>query len=158
MSGNGSMEEYNLSILIPTQFVGLLIGKNGSCFRDLAKISKCRLFLQSYEDIPELSRERVLTLVGTKISVLIALRKVIELIQPCTKSMSATGLGGIGSSGGWEMQQSDGNQIIKWVISQSDCGTLIGRGGEGIKRINELSGSWVKVAHLEDSVRGVNER
>lgn len=59
--------------------------------------------------------------------------------------------------GTWE-SQADGNQIIKWVILQSDCGTLIGRGGEGIKRINELSGSWVKVAHLEDSVRGVKER
>ena len=147
---DGATEEYSLSILVPTQFVGLLIGKNGSCFRDLAKSSKCRLFLQSYEDIPELSRERVLTMNGAKASVLVALRKVIEIIQPCTKSMGS-------QVGTWE-SQADGNQIIKWVILQSDCGTLIGRGGEGIKRINELSGSWVKVAHLEDSVRGVKER
>lgn len=74
--------DYSMSILIPTQFVGLLIGKNGSCFRDLAKSSQCKLCLQSYEDIPELSRERVLAMNGTKHSVLVALRKIIELIQP----------------------------------------------------------------------------
>ena len=146
----GVSDEHSLSIVVPTQFVGLLIGKNGSCFRELAKTSKCRLFLQSYEDIPELSRERVLTMTGTKMSVLVALRKVIEIIQPCTKSMGS-------QVGTWE-SQADGSQIIKWVILQSDCGTLIGKLGEGIKRINELSGSWVKVAHLEDSVRGVKER
>lgn len=77
-----SDNDYNLSILVPTQFVGLLIGKNGSCFRDLAKSSLCRLYLQAYEDIPELSRERVLSMNGTKQAVLVALRKIIELIQP----------------------------------------------------------------------------
>ena len=77
-----SDNDYTMSILVPTQFVGLLIGKNGSCFRDLAKISQCRLYLQSYEDIPELSRERVLAMIGTKQSLLLALRKIIELIQP----------------------------------------------------------------------------
>ena len=111
-------DEHTLSILIPTQFVGLLIGKNGSCFRELSKQSKCRLYLQSYEDIPELSRERILIMNGTKLSILIALRKVIEIIQPCTKSMGS-------QVGTWE-SQADGNQIIKWVILQSDCGTLIG--------------------------------
>lgn len=64
----------------------------------------------------------------------------------------------MGSQAGSCESQLDGNQIIKWVILQSDCGNLIGRGGEGIKKINELSGSWVKVAHLEDSVRGAKER
>ena len=64
----------------------------------------------------------------------------------------------MGSQAGSCESQVDGNQIIKWVILQSDCGNLIGRGGEGIKKINEVSGSWVKVAHLEDSVRGAKER
>ena len=64
----------------------------------------------------------------------------------------------IGSQAGSCESQLDGSQIIKWVILQANCGNLIGRGGEGIKRINEISGAWVKVAHLEDSVRGAKER
>ena len=77
-----SESDFSLSILVPTQFVGLLIGKSGSCFRDLAKSTQCRLYLQAYEDIPELSRERVLGMNGSKQSVLLALRRIIELIQP----------------------------------------------------------------------------
>ena len=38
-----------------------------------------------------------------------------------------------------------GKYLIKWIISNRVCGLLIGRNGEGIKHINDVSGAWVKV-------------
>ena len=49
-------------------------------------------------------------------------------------------------------------ELIKWVISQSKCSMIIGRGGNGIKAINAASGSWVKIAHVEEACPGENQR
>lgn len=137
-------ERYLFSILVPTQIVGLLIGKNGAYFRDMSKQSSSKLFLQSYEDMPENCRERVLIVSGNKLSIVQALGKVFGRIRCRSQTPEAT--------------EQESTQLIKWVIPQSLCGPLIGRGGEGIKKINELSGSWVKVAHLEEFTSGVDER
>ena len=137
-------ERYLFSILVPTQIVGLLIGKNGAYFRDMSRLSTAKLFLQSYEDMPENCRERVLIVSGSKLAIIQALSKVFDRIR-CRSQTT-------------ESSDQDSTQLIKWVIPQSLCGPLIGRGGEGIKKINELSGSWVKVAHLEEFTSGVDER
>lgn len=134
---------YSAPILVHTQIVGLLIGKNGAYFRDMAKFSNAKLHLQSYEDMPEGSRERVLIISGSKNEIIAALSKVFERIE--SRSQSGE-------------EDSQNKQLIKWIIPQSLCGTLIGRGGEGIKKINELSGSWVKVAHSEEFSPGLDER
>ena len=49
-------------------------------------------------------------------------------------------------------------QILKWIIPQNSCGVLIGRGGDGIRRINDMTGAWVKVAHIEEFRQCATER
>lgn len=49
-----------------------------------------------------------------------------------------------------EVHLADGRVMLKWIVPQSVCGVLIGRGGEGIKHINKHSGAWVKVAHAQE--------
>lgn len=51
-----------------------------------------------------------------------------------------------------------GKFLVKWVIPNSMCGLLIGRQGDGIKQINDLSGAWVKVAREQESAPGSTER
>lgn len=44
-----------------------------------------------------------------------------------------------------DIQLGTGKYLIKWIIPSRVCGLLIGRSGEGIKHINDVSGAWVKV-------------
>lgn len=132
---------FTVCTLISTSMVGLLIGKNGASFREMAESSQTKLFLQSHEDMPESSRGRALILTGTKDTILLALNKIFDRI--ILKSL--------------EINEDD-SYLVKWVIKQCFCGILIGRNGDGIKKINEFSGAWVKVAHLEEFVSGTDER
>lgn len=59
-------QQYSVTILVPNEAVGLLIGKGGSTRQELmAQSGVTRLKVQDYHDIPELSTERGLTLTGT---------------------------------------------------------------------------------------------
>ena len=130
-----------VSVVVPTSMIGLLIGKNGSSFQELSRLANVRLYLQAHEDMPEKSRERILIMCGFPENLTTVLSKIFHRIRFKSK-----------------IAREDDCQLIKWVIKQSNCGTLIGRNGEGIKSINRLSGSWVKVAHLEEYISGEHER
>merc|ERR1712070_503591 len=47
---------------------------------------------------------------------------------------------------------------VRWIISNDKIGHLIGRGGDGIKEINNDSGAWVKVAHSMEMPSDSTER
>jgi predicted PilT family ATPase len=71
-----------INLLVPTQAVGLLIGKNGSAFRNINQATGININFQSTEDIPDQNFQRVLCLRGENhTAVLTALSMVIEKLQ-----------------------------------------------------------------------------
>jgi transcription antitermination factor NusA-like protein len=131
----------SVSFVVPTDVIGLLIGKSGTFFQETTKVTGTKLYLQSTADMPDLCRERILILVGEKKNVLSAIKLLFKRININRKSSSLEDI-----------------VLEKWVIKQADCGHLIGKYGDGIKKINAFSGAWVKVAHVEEYVSESSER
>lgn len=83
-----------INMLVPTQSVGLLIGKNGSAFRNINQATGISINFQSTDDIPDQNFQRILCLRGENhTSVLAALAMVIEKLQ---QPRSVPGLSGAG--------------------------------------------------------------
>lgn len=71
-----------INLMVPTQSVGLLIGKNGSAFRNINQTTGININFQSTDDIPDQNFQRVLCLRGENYtSVLTALSMVLEKLQ-----------------------------------------------------------------------------
>lgn len=129
-----------LLVAVPTEAVGYLIGKAGKTLNELADNSNCRLYLQGHHDISVGAKERAIIIEGSVSNALEALHRLfLKLSLRNNKSASDV-------------------ELVKWSIPQSMCGILIGRGGEGIKHIHAETGSWVKVAHIEEALPGDSER
>lgn len=135
--------EYRKILLsIPTDAVGLLIGKEGKTFNEISVQSNAKLNLQLHHDICKGSRERFIIIEGDIESLGKAVRIIVEKVS--SRNFSEGG--------------DDRIELIKWVVSQSRCSMIIGRGGNGIKAINAASGSWVKIAHVEEACPGESQR
>lgn len=48
--------------------------------------------------------------------------------------------------------------VFRFTIKSSLSGRLIGKGGEFIKHIHDVTGAWVKVAHEQESAPGSADR
>lgn len=127
---------------IPTDAVGLLIGKEGKTFNEISVQSSAKLTLQLHHDISRGSRERYIAIEGEIDKIGKACRIIIEKL----------------SSRNFAKGGEDQIELIKWVIAQSRCSMIIGRNGSGIKAINAASGSWVKIAHVEEACPGESQR
>jgi predicted RNA-binding protein YlqC (UPF0109 family) len=161
LQGCTGQDSVMLYLSVATQMVGLIIGKSGAFFREISHDSKVKLFLQTTQDMPSESRERVLIIVGNRISVISAIRKIYSKIQQANEksnSKFSKPSSKFSDSNLSPFDNSKGEEMIKWIVPQTRCGSLIGKRGEGIKSINTLSGSWVKVAHVEELSPGTNER
>jgi hypothetical protein len=83
-----------INMLVPTQSVGLLIGKNGSAFRNINQATGININFQSTDDIPDQNFQRVLCLRGENYtSVLAALSMVIEKLQQPRSVPGSSGMG-----------------------------------------------------------------
>jgi len=138
------MSKVNRRILlsIPTDAVGLLIGKEGKTFNEISVQSNAKLTLQLHHDICKGSRERYIAIEGDIDKIGRACRIIIDKLS----SRKSSKIG------------EDQIELVKWVISQTRCSMIIGRNGSGIKAINAASGSWVKIAHVEEACPGESQR
>jgi transcription antitermination factor NusA-like protein len=130
-----SPSKCSIAIAIQTKRIGLIIGKNGQNFKEISEISGSKFNIQPIDDLPQGSTTRCALIKGNSKSVLSAIDKILNKIQN---------------------KSSEG--VLKWIILQTFTGILIGKGGSKIKSINERSGAWVKVAHIDESSSLLNER
>jgi polyribonucleotide nucleotidyltransferase len=154
-------------IAVPTDAIGLLIGKAGKTLTKISKESGARVSLQAYDDIEYGSRERAVIIHGIRHSIVTALKLIIAIFvarkTTCMTSLDSTPSTNVFNSGEnettKEISTNNSNfELLKWIIPQSMCGKLIGKGGDGIKLINSKSGAWVKIAHIEEISPGTDER
>lgn len=178
----GNLSDNYLMVSAPTDAIGLLIGKSGKTLTKISMESGVHIGLQSHNDIECGSRERAVIIQGTISSTMKALRIIVPIIAGRKtvdggndRSVESASLGNDASESndpdksrghdsaltetlGYAEETNSNFDLIKWVIPQSLCGKLIGKGGNGIKHINTSSGAWVKIAHIEEISPGENER
>lgn len=143
----------HLVVSIPTDAVGLIIGKSGKNLTKISQESQAKVFLQSHHDVQNGSHERMLIVDGDEESIIKAMRMIMtSLVERKASSFANDILSSVDSNG------EKTSELVKWLIPDQLCGVLIGKGGDGIKSINSASGAWVKIAHVEEASPGSEER
>lgn len=155
---------FTVMLAIPSDSVGLLIGKSGAHFKQMSEFSGAEISLQHATDILPRSAERALVITGSIESLLKAMKITLSRlgitldtsnqreIHPEEDDLQAM------SETSNRDQSKPRGAITKWIIPQSMCGALIGKTGQGIKKINSETGAWVKVAHNEEYSVDPSER
>lgn len=140
-------QRYQVLFSVPVNAFGLLIGKNGGTLKYICRESGASLTLQHFHDLPKGTVERVMILDMIDVSSFLkAYDLIVDKLKIYKSSLKKTLIDDV------KDEHSDSIEVIKWLVNQSYCGLLIGRSGEKIKKIREISGAWVKIAHIEESV------
>ena len=140
------LKNYTISILIPSASVGYIIGKNGASFKAICASSDAFFFIQQADDVPPDSNERIAIVTGGLQSVLRTAQLLFDKLRDCSTP----------STVGADSKST--HVIVRWLIPSNLCGVLIGRGGSRIIEINQKSGAYVKVAHLDETCKWKDER
>jgi hypothetical protein len=137
--------------VIPTKYVGFIIGKSGMYRKNVMVGTSAQFNFQLIDDIPDHTIERTTSLFGPIPDIVVLLNRLLHRIDQASSNKSSTDVG--------EPEDiTTKEDIQKWLIPQSVCGSLIGRNGDGIKAIHRFSGAWVKIAHLDEFSNKHNER
>lgn len=139
---------YVVTLVMPTDIIGLIIGKQGSALRDITAKSGARILIQAFEDMPPGSNEREVSVSGSIQEISIAEELILQRLKNRRPKCDDNNIAIL----------ENGACLLKCVIPRNLCGLLIGRGGVGVKEINEKSGAWVKVAHEQDGAPGTADR
>mmetsp|Transcript_29397 Transcript_29397/g.38679 ORF Transcript_29397/g.38679 Transcript_29397/m.38679 type:complete len:733 (+) Transcript_29397:88-2286(+) len=126
-----------VNILIPSDQVGLVIGKNGAIMKKIVKELQCKFALQEHHECPVGAKERILTLVGPIESLEEAEKIILDALQN---------------------KRGKDQEMLKWLFNADQVGLVIGRGGTTIKSIKETSGANLKIAHEQEMPAGSPER
>ena len=151
------MDDHQTSFVfvVPTKYVGLIIGKSGTFSKRILNETQAQLVFQLKDDMPENSQERAVAIFGECKEIYRVVDRIFEHIDNSMKNSPHTESKSEQSSKSSEHDNEYGGSsrdesLVKWLISQSVCGSLIGKKGDGIKSIYRMSGAWVKVAHADE--------
>ena len=138
---NDSDSDVSISMAIRASAVGLLIGKSGQTLNAMTNQSGAMIKFHEVEDTSKNKyKERCVVITGGSKNVCDALRLIMLRLQSQLSTRAKN------------VETDSEMQLIQWAIPQAAAGLLIGKQGAGIKHINERSGSWVKIAHPEESL------
>ena len=158
-------QQVSLVLIVPTKYVGLIIGKNGTFSKKILNGTQAQLVFQLKGDMPENNQERAMAIFGENKEIFVVIDRIFEHIDNSMKETSnpcdyyqSTVLNEADNEIIDVCGTSEHEYLAKCLISQSVCGTLIGKGGDGIKAIHRISGAWVKVAHTDEFSNSNAER
>jgi len=140
-----------VDIPVPRACVGVVIGKNGDMIKKIQQESDARI--QFKQDDQGTSPERLCTISGTSDSIQMATSIIQDLIAQAKARDGGRGPGrGGGGSGGnsWmggsgQMNGSGGGEV-QFPVPADKCGLVIGKGGETIREIKNMSGAHVELS------------
>jgi len=124
-------------VLIPSDQVGLAIGKSGAIMKQIVQQIGCKFALQEHHECPQGGIERILSLAGELEQVEAAQRLIMEALQN---------------------KRGKDQEVLKWLIQAEQVGLVIGRQGSTIKMIKDSTGANVKIAHEQEMPPGSVER
>jgi len=134
-----------LLLLIPVETVNIFMSRNSAVLKEISEQSGCKLMLQPAHSIPRGSKDRGLILNGYWEQIhsaeLLVLQHLINR-SPFEEYADVP----------------EGQELLKWFIPAESCGSLIGKGGETIRKITEVSGAKVKLISEEETPNSAIER
>ncbi|KAF2424433.1 hypothetical protein EJ08DRAFT_417501 [Tothia fuscella] len=173
-AGGGRDEENQETIMIESNLVGLVIGRQGENLRRIEAESKTRI--QFITGPTESGPERQCRITGPVRARMDAKREIYRIIDenggsvtaqqaPASRSVSSAGGGGGGGGGGATKKQSssssnlpplrEGENSIQIMVPDRTVGLIIGRGGETIRDLQERSGCHINIVGENKSINGL---
>ena len=140
---------------VPNIAVGLLIGKSGETIRALQMRTGAGIQVQKNSDAEPNAPTREVTLSGSQEQIDAARREVDLIVQEKTMDQRddrGMPMGGGGGGGGGMMGGMGGGDRTSLVmrVPNSAVGTVIGRAGETIKRLQQMTGARIQIDRNEN--------
>jgi RNA-binding protein Nova len=146
--------ECTLKILVSHNAAGSLIGKQGATIIALQQQSNARIKLSQSQEFFPGTYDRVVMMTGNLQAVehgaMLILQKIKEDTEAHQQRLNAN------ADGTNTTPPSDTIQV-KLAVPSRAAGLIIGKGGENVKHIMELTGSRVQLSS-KDAIHGLSER
>ena len=157
----------SFTVHIPNVAVGLLIGRSGETIRSLQMRSGCSVQVQRNSDVSPGSETREVILSGREDQIDTARREIDMIIQDKQASLhgrsddrpsSSYGVGGGGGGGGGGADGGGGGRgggpsttslVVR--VPNTAVGTIIGRAGETIKRLQQMTNARIQIDRNQDA-------
>ncbi|XP_069471863.1 insulin-like growth factor 2 mRNA-binding protein 2 isoform X2 [Ambystoma mexicanum] len=130
-SSQSKQPDYPLRILVPTQFVGAIIGKEGLTIKNLTKQTQSKVDIHRKENAG--AAEKPITIHATPEGCSSACRMILEIMQ---KEAEET--------------KSAEEILLKILAHNTLVGRLIGKEGRNLKKIEQDTGTKITISPLQD--------
>ncbi|KAJ1187301.1 hypothetical protein NDU88_004078 [Pleurodeles waltl] len=130
-SSQSKQPDYPLRILVPTQFVGAIIGKEGLTIKNLTKQTQSKVDIHRKENAG--AAEKPITIHATPEGCSSACRMILEIMQ---KEAEET--------------KSPEEILLKILAHNTLVGRLIGKEGRNLKKIEQDTGTKITISPLQD--------
>ncbi|XP_029462340.1 insulin-like growth factor 2 mRNA-binding protein 2 isoform X2 [Rhinatrema bivittatum] len=130
-SSQSKQPDYPLRILVPTQFVGAIIGKEGLTIKNLTKQTQSKVDIHRKENAG--AAEKPITIHATPDGCSAACRMILQIMQKEANDTKST------------------EEIpLKILAHNSLVGRLIGKEGRNLKKIEQDTGTKITISPLQD--------
>ncbi|KAL7292447.1 hypothetical protein TKK_0014029 [Trichogramma kaykai] len=130
LPGTGRQTDFPLRILVQSDMVGAIIGRQGSTIRQITQMTRARVDVHRKDNVGSL--EKAITIYGNPENCTNACRKILEVMH---HEASNTNKGEI---------------TLKILAHNNLIGRIIGKGGNTIKRIMQDTDTKITVSSIND--------
>ncbi|CAI5656265.1 unnamed protein product [Oreochromis niloticus] len=123
--------DFPLRMLVPTQFVGAIIGKEGNTIKDVTKQTQSKVDIHRKENAG--AAEKPITIHSTPEGCSAACRMILDIMQKEANETKTTE-----------------DIPLKILAHNSLVGRLIGKEGRNLKKIEEDTGTKITISSLQD--------
>ncbi|ESO02383.1 hypothetical protein HELRODRAFT_188683, partial [Helobdella robusta] len=129
---NSKFNNLPLRVLIPTQFVGAIIGKKGLNIKNITTKCKARIDVHGKENIGY--TEKMISIYGQQENRTAACKEILKVLVQ--ENM-------FGTKGASDI-------VLKMLANDQYCGRLIGKEGRSIKKIKQDTSTKIVVTNIQD--------
>ncbi|XP_068980253.1 insulin-like growth factor 2 mRNA-binding protein 1 isoform X2 [Bombus flavifrons] len=130
VSGSGRQADFPLRILVQSEMVGAIIGRQGSTIRQITQMTRARVDVHRKDSLG--AAEKAITIYGNPENCTNACKKIMEVTQ-----QEAYGL-------------SKGEISLRILAHNNLIGRIIGKGGTTIKKIMQDTDTKITVSSIND--------
>ncbi|XP_063991478.1 insulin-like growth factor 2 mRNA-binding protein 2 isoform X2 [Diachasmimorpha longicaudata] len=128
--GSGRQTDFPLRILVQSDMVGAIIGRQGSTIRQITQMTRARVDVHRKDNVGSL--EKAITIYGNPENCTNACKKILEVMQQ-------------------EANNTNKGEITLKILAHNNLiGRIIGKGGNTIKRIMMDTDSKITVSSIND--------
>ncbi|KAH0947459.1 hypothetical protein HN011_006436 [Eciton burchellii] len=130
LPGSGRQTDFPLRILVQSDMVGAIIGRQGSTIRQITQMTRARVDVHRKDNVGSL--EKAITIYGNPDNCSNACKKILEVMQQ-------------------EANNTNKGEIILKILAHNNLiGRIIGKGGNTIKRIMQDTDTKITVSSIND--------